>query len=57
VEMGWGLGRKCGMWIGQRVDGEIGNGIWSVKNKNKIKIKNTSVCIDTCVYLYIYKHT
>ena len=36
---GWGLGgrgRMCGMWNSWRVDG--GNGIWSVKNKLKIKL-------------------
>jgi hypothetical protein len=27
------------MWSRQRVDGEAGNGIWSVKNKLKIKLK------------------
>ena len=25
-----GVGRRCGMWSRQRVDGEAGNGIWSV---------------------------
>jgi hypothetical protein len=36
VETGW-VGRRCGMWSRQRVVGEVGNGIWSVKNKFKIK--------------------
>jgi hypothetical protein len=29
----WGkVGRRCGIWSSQKVDG-AGNGIWSVKNK------------------------
>jgi hypothetical protein len=32
-----GVERRCGMWSRGRIDGEIGNGIWSVKNKLKIK--------------------
>jgi hypothetical protein len=35
---GWeqgGVGRRCGMWSSQRVDGGVENGIWSVKNKLK----------------------
>ena len=32
------VGRRCGMWRKQRVDGWGGNRIWSVKKiKNKIK--------------------
>jgi hypothetical protein len=33
--------RRCGMWSSRRVDGggELGNGLWSVKNKLKIKLK------------------
>jgi hypothetical protein len=27
---GGGVGRRCGMWSIQRVDEELGNGIWSV---------------------------
>jgi hypothetical protein len=27
------VGRWCGMWSSQRVDGGVGNGIWSVKHK------------------------
>jgi hypothetical protein len=34
--VGWGGGG--GMWSRQRVDGRLGNGIWSVKNKLKIKL-------------------
>ena len=26
-----GVGRTCGMWNGQRVDGGAGNGIWGIK--------------------------
>jgi hypothetical protein len=33
-----GVGRKCVMWSRWRVDGGTGNGIWSVKNKLKMKI-------------------
>jgi hypothetical protein len=37
IEMG-GVGRRCGMWSRQRVDGGgTGNGMWSVKTKLKIK--------------------
>jgi hypothetical protein len=44
-----GVGRRCGMWSSQRVDG--GNGIWSVKNKLKIKLnlKNKSVIVPNIV--------
>jgi hypothetical protein len=28
------------MWNSRRVDGGVGNGIWSVKDKLKIKLKN-----------------
>ena len=38
---GWG-GEKMSMWSRQRVDGgDAGNGIWSVKNKLKIKLDKT----------------
>jgi hypothetical protein len=41
LEVRWGgagVGRRCGMWSSQRVDGgEAGNGIWNIKNKLKIK--------------------
>jgi hypothetical protein len=30
---GWGVWRRCGMWSSWRVNGEAGDGIWSVKNK------------------------
>jgi hypothetical protein len=33
-----GVRRRCGMWSSLRVDGGIGNGIWS--GKTKIEIKN-----------------
>ena len=44
-QVGWGdgastwrrVGRRCGMWSSHRVDWGKGNGIWSVKNKLKIK--------------------
>ena len=40
-----GVGRRCGMWNSQRVDGGgVGNGIWSVKNKLKFKLNKTN-CI------------
>jgi hypothetical protein len=32
-----GVGRRCGMWRRQKVDGGAWNGIWSVKNNSKIK--------------------
>jgi hypothetical protein len=31
------VGRRCGIWSRQRMNG-AGNGIWSVKNKLKIKL-------------------
>jgi hypothetical protein len=38
LPLGTGVGRRCGMWNSLRMDrGGVGNGIWSVKNKFKIK--------------------
>jgi hypothetical protein len=34
------VGRRCGIWSSQRVDRRgAENGIWSIKNKLKIKLK------------------
>jgi hypothetical protein len=33
-----GVGRGYEMWICKRVYGGVGNGIWSVKNKLRIKL-------------------
>jgi hypothetical protein len=32
-----GVGRRYGMWSSKKADGVAENGIWSVKNKLKIK--------------------
>jgi hypothetical protein len=34
------VGRRCGMWHTQKVNEGAGNGIWSIKNELKIKMKN-----------------
>ena len=48
-----GVGRMCGMWSSQRVNGVgPGNGIWNVKNKLKIKkviLQNLRVKIFVCL--------
>jgi hypothetical protein len=43
---GWGVGRRYGMWNIQRVDGGLGNEIWSVKNELKIKLNGD-------IYIYL----